>query len=136
MARSSVRSNSQLTFGPAEVANSAEVPAARANYSDEPQVLSAQLFDEALKNARDLRGNPRPWTSKEIGERIGISESQVNKWRSPDYRETPSLLQWAALPPEVIFAFNRATNRRFGFGAQILARLLTDVSDLAVVVGQ
>jgi transcriptional regulator with XRE-family HTH domain len=132
MARSSVRDDRQLNLPPQEVANYAAELTPRAICSDEPQVLSAQLFDEALKNAKDFRGNPRPWASKEIADRLGISESQVNKWRSPAYRETPSLLQFAALPPEVLFSFHQAMNRRFGFGRQLLARILDDLGAFAL----
>jgi hypothetical protein len=123
----------QLNLPPTFVTNSSEAPAPRTICSSEPEVLGSLLFDEALRAVRDLHGNPAPITSKEAADLVGVSVSLVDRWRSPNYREAPSLTQLLRLPPSFHLELHRAMNRRFGFGRQLLRRLLDAVGDLALV---
>jgi DNA-binding CsgD family transcriptional regulator len=98
----------------------------RTNCSQDAEVTAAQLFDEALAAAK--------LTSKEVSALLGISESLVNRMRSPNYREGVSFTQLLRLPPAFHIALHRAMNQRFGFGRAALARLLDVAGDLALVV--
>lgn len=88
--------------------------------------LAATFLGEAIEHAG--------LTNKEVAHLCGVSVSLVEKWRSIEARGCPSFVQMLLLPPAFHLELHRAMNRRFGFGAQILARLLNDVSDLALVV--
>lgn len=92
---------------------------------DESGQLAAILFDEALTAAGI--------STAEAAFLFGISESVVRRMRSRDARERVSFAQILRLPPSFHFALHRAMNRRFGFGRQLLRRLLDDVADLALV---
>lgn len=91
-------------------------------------VLSAQLFDEALREAK--------LTSQEVAHLLRVSESLVNRMRSPNYREGVSLRQMLRLPPAFHLELHRAMNRRFGFGRAMLRELLETLGCLAMVAGK
>jgi hypothetical protein len=118
----------QLSFGPAEVANSSQQEVVRTICTQQPEVLSAQLLNDALEAAHI--------TSYEVGQLVGVSESLVNRWRSPNHRECPSFVQLLKLPPSFHFQLHRAMNRHYGFGRQLLARVLDDLGAVAVAVGE
>jgi hypothetical protein len=88
--------------------------------------LAAMFFDEALTAAKI--------TNQEAGFLIGVTESMVRKMRSTQNRERVSFTQLLRLPPKFHLELHRAMNRRFGFGRQLLGRLLDDMSDLALVI--
>lgn len=92
----------------------------------ECDAVAAQLFDEAL-TASGL-------SSQEVAYLLGVSESLVRKMRSVNCRENVSFTQLLKLPPSFHLALHRSMNRRFGFGRQLLARLLDDIGDLALAV--
>ena len=74
--------------------------------------------------------------SKEVAAMLDVSESLVNRWRSENYRETPSFIQVCALQMQSFpfaLALHRINNRRYGFGRAVLSRLLEAVGDLATV---
>jgi hypothetical protein len=133
------RANTQLNLPPAEVLNSEQHSTAfRKSEHDEAafripeqavdasSVLAAELFDAACTDAK--------LTSKEVAHLMGISESLVQKMRSTESRGCPSFAQLLKLPPSFHLALHRSMNRRFGFGRQLLARLLDDIGDLALAV--
>jgi hypothetical protein len=126
MGRSSVRNDSQRSLPPMLLPNSSPDESPRRISSDEPEVIAARLFDAAVTNAK--------LTNYEIATLTGVSESLVTRWRSENYRESPSFLQMVRLPPAFHLELHRAMNLRHGFGRQILARLMNDLSDLALVV--
>lgn len=126
--------NAQLNLPPVALPNRSPDGGVRTISSHEPEVLTALLFDEALRETKDLRGRPAPITTKEAAALLGVSESLVTRWRSPHHRETPSLVQFMRLPSNFHVAWLRAMNPRVGFGQQLLRRLLDDLSDLALVV--
>ncbi len=88
--------------------------------------LAALLLGEALDAA--LLSN------KEVAHACGVSVSLVEKWRSTEARGCPSFVQMLCLPPKFHLELHRAMNKRFGFGRQLLGRLLEDIADLALVV--
>lgn len=124
----------QLDFTASDVD---EMRAARANQTQsettlpkethDAQSLAAELFDEALREARIETG--------EVAYLLGISESLVRRMRSKDARERVSFVQMLRLPPTFHIELHRAMNRRFGFGRAALRRLLDAVGDLVVAEG-
>lgn len=132
MARSSVRDDGQRSLPPMELRASEQPDATFRNSEHEADVLgkSEQLAALFLNQAIDRAG----LTNKEVAHLCGVSVSLVEKWRSTEARGCPSFVQMLLLPPAFHLELHRAVNRRFGFGAQILARLMNDLSDLAVVV--
>lgn len=128
MRRSTSSADSQLSLPPTLLTNSSQQQPVRTICSQEPEALSAQLFDQALDAAHI--------TSYEVGQLAGVSESLVNRWRSPNHRECPSFVQLLKLPPAFHLELHRAMNRHYGFGRQLLARVLDDLCGLAVAVGQ
>lgn len=135
--KSSARRNDQLSLGPMEVGNSEGAdpilrnsengdPAVR-NAEDDRYAVSAELFDAALN---DPRAN---LTNKEVAHLVGVSESLVQKWRTPSARTCPSFVQLLRLPPAFHLALHRSMNRRFGFGRAALVDLLEAVGSLALV---
>lgn len=128
--------DSQLNLPPVEVRGSeqdrpafrkSEQDAAtfRTTEQDDVDGLAASLFDEALTAAA--------LTNKEVAHLLGVSVSLVEKMRSTEARGCPSFVQMLRLPPAFHLELHRAMNRRFGFGRQLLRRILDDLSDLAVV---
>lgn len=71
---------------------------------------------------------------QEIATSVGTSEMMVLRWRSPDRYESPSLTQMMKMPPAILRQWHLVMARRLNFGPQILARLLDDVGDLAMVL--
>ena len=99
---------------------------------DDGYALASALFDAAMG---DLERRDRgALTNKDVAFLCGVSESLVQKWRSPDQRACPSFAQLLVLPPAFHIALHRAMNQRFGFGRAALARLLDVACDLALVV--
>lgn len=92
---------------------------------------AAVIYDEGLRGARDLKGRLAPITSQEVAHFCGVSESLVNRWRSQDYRDSPSLVQLLRHPVSFHVALNAALNRRYGFGRAALVRLLEAAGNLA-----
>jgi hypothetical protein len=134
---------SQLNLPPTLLPKDSEGPAARASDSrasagrtkrslDGVDADAALIFDEALRSARDLRGKVAPITSQEISHLLGVSESLVNRWRSPHYRESPSWTQMLRLPVSFHWALLKTLSRRFGFRQLALRQLLDAVGDVAV----
>jgi hypothetical protein len=122
------RANGQLSLPPTLLTNHSQQESVRTTCSQEPEVLSAQLLDAALKDAHI--------TSYEVGQLVGVSESLVTRWRSPHHRECPSFVQLLKLPPSFHFELHRAMNRHYGFGRQLLARVLEDLGAVALAVGE
>jgi hypothetical protein len=90
--------------------------------------IAALLFDQALRDPRC------PMTNQEVAYLLKVSESLVQKWRSPGARACPSFAQMLKLPTSFHVALHRAMNRHFGFGRAALRDLLEAAGSLAVVV--
>jgi DNA-binding transcriptional regulator YiaG len=124
--------NAQLNLPPAELrASEQSSPSFRNSEQDiealgKSEQLAATFLNQAL-DAADL-------TNKEVAHLCGVSVSLVEKWRSTEARGCPSFVQLLMLPPTFHLELHRAMNRRFGFGRQLLARLMHDISDLALAV--
>lgn len=121
----------QLNLGPIELENVSPSEPLRNVISqdvdltsEQADVIAAQLFDEALKNARI--------PSSFVAAHLGVSESLVSRWRSPNYREQPSFAQMLRLPFSFQLGLHRAMNARFGFGRAALRDLLDAAGLLAV----
>jgi hypothetical protein len=127
MARSSARSDGQLGLPPTLLPNDSQRASVRTNCSQEPETLSAHLLDRALHDAEI--------SSYEVSQLVGVSESLVNRWRSPHHRECPSFVQLLKLPSAFHFELHRAMNRHYGFGRQLLARAIEDLGALALACG-
>lgn len=124
----SSRSNGQLYLPPSLLTKDSQPETPRTNCSQDPQVEAAQRFDEALTRAG--------LSSKEVATVLGVSDSLVNRWRSPNYRETPSFIQVCCLEMQSFsfaLALHRVNSRRHGFGRAALSRLLEAAGDLATV---
>lgn len=121
----------QQSLPPMPLANCSQVEPSRTNCSPEPEprtkdsadAEAAAIFDDALTGARI--------TSKEVAALVGVSESLVNRWRSPNYREAPSFTQMLRLPVSFHWHLNKALNRKYGFGRQALAQVLEGLGMLA-----
>jgi DNA-binding transcriptional regulator YiaG len=134
----SSRANAQLNLPPGLLPNSSQPTSSRAISSQhepvrticsqEPETLSAQLLHRALDDAG--------LTSYEVAQLVGVSESLVNRWRSPHHRECPSFVQLLKLPPSFQFQLHRALNRHYGFGRQLLVRVLDDLGAIGLAVGE
>lgn len=128
--------NLQLNLPPTEVRSSERAePAFRKTESDESAVdrgyiLAAELFDAAMENTRPELAN------KEVSHLCGVSVSLVEKWRKPDTRACPSLMQMLLLPPAFHYALHKEMNRRFGFGRAALRDLLDAVGLVSLAVNQ
>jgi hypothetical protein len=120
--------NRQLNLPPTFLANETQAESVRpkCTQGDQAHELAAELFDEALTEAR--------LSTAEVAYLFGVSESLVRRMRSKDARERVSLTQLLKLPARFHLELHRAMNRRFGFGRQLLRRLLDDLSDLALVL--
>ena len=91
-------------------------------------MAAAQQLDEALTMAG--------LSSKEVAGLLDVSDSLVNRWRSGNYRETPSFTQVCSLQMQsykFALALHRVNNKRYGFGRAALAHLLEAVGELATV---
>jgi hypothetical protein len=126
----SSRLDGQLSFGPTSLANGTQPEAVlpKCTQRDDAHEIAAVLFDESLTAARI--------ETAEAAYLLGISESLVRRMRSKDARERVSFAQLLKLPPSFHLELHRAMNRRFGFGRQLLARVLDDLGALALSVGE
>jgi hypothetical protein len=106
VARSS-RAHGQRSLPPMLLPNSSQDEAARRISSDEPEVIAARLFDASVAAAK--------LTNYEVATLTGVSESLVTRWRSENYRESPSFIQMLRLPPAFHLELHRALNRHYGF---------------------
>lgn len=99
---------------------------ARTNDSEpDPLMQSASfLFDAALRDARV--------TSAEAAHLMGISESLVNRMRSPNYRECVSLVQLLRCGPQVTWRFHVALHHKQKFGQLALREALQALSLVGV----
>lgn len=91
------------------------------------QQIASLIFDDAVKAAK--------LSNQDIGHRLQVNESIVGRWRNPNAREFPSLLQLQRLGPDFLLKLNHASNQRNGLGRRVLQSLLDVVGDLAVAVG-
>lgn len=120
----------QLNLPPATVQNLSPLETSRKKVSatdlqaiSEADRLAAELFDAALTHARI--------SSTFVAVHLGVSESLVSRWRSPNYREQPSFSQMLRLPFSFQLGLHKAMNQRFGFGAAALRELLDAVGLVA-----
>lgn len=134
------RRDSQLNLEPMEVRKpsdaepsrrsaSSAAPAAseRRNPSAEPDAITitaSQLFDRALDDAQI--------TNAEAAHLMGISESLVNRMRSPNYRECVSLVQLLRCGPVVTWKFHVALHHKQQFGQRALREALQALSLVGV----
>jgi hypothetical protein len=94
---------------------------------DDSDRISAEIFDAAL-TAADIEST---W----VAAHLGVSESLVSRWRSPNYTEAPSFTQMLRLPVSFHWELNRATSKRFGFGRRAIAQVLEGLGMLAMEQG-
>lgn len=120
--------NVQLGLPPMEVEKSEGHDPILRNSQDDHYTVSAQLIDAAMKDPRC------GVTNKDVAFLAGVSESLVQKWRTPDARTCPSFVQLLRQTPAFHLSLHRAMNRRYGFGRIVLADLLEAVGSLALVV--
>jgi hypothetical protein len=90
--------------------------------------VAARMLDEAFTAAG--------LDTKEIAHLCDVTPSLVEKWRSTEQRGCPSFAQLLMLPPSFHFQLHRAMNRHYGFGRQLLARVLDDLGAVALAVGE
>jgi hypothetical protein len=91
---------------------------------EKAQAIAAELFDEALTNARI--------ETAEVAYVLDVSESLVRRWRSKDARERASYVQMLMLGPKFGIELHRATSRRFKFGRAALAQAIEALGALAL----
>lgn len=90
-----------------------------------PEMLISVCFDEACMAAG--------LSNKEIASACGIaSDSMVSRWRSPEHKDCPSLVQVLKLGPDFLRLMNRGFSRRCGWGAKALLDLAHAVGEIAV----
>lgn len=122
MAKTSIQSN----LPPMMLTNRSQDVPVRTNCSqDDPDASAAAMFDAAL-SASGI-------TSKEAAMLLGVSDSMVNRMRSPNHRERVSFAQMLRLPPAFHLSLHREMNKRFGFGRQALRDILDSLGTLATV---
>lgn len=134
------RRDSQLNLEPMEVRKPSDAEPSRRSASpaaperrnpSEPDALTiaaSTLFDQALTDARI--------TNAEAAHLMGISESLVNRMRSPNYRECVSLVQLLRCGPSVTWQFHRALHARNKFAQVALREAVQSLSLLAVGIDQ
>ena len=93
-----------------------------------PQEKSAAIFDMAVM----LSGVKPDWIAAELE----VGKSLVSRWRSGDYRESPSLNQIVALGDDFLYCFRKAQNRINGSGRRALLDVMSAMGDLADVVNE
>lgn len=118
---------SQRSLPPMPLENCSQPSDARTKDTqpDPASVLASELFDTALKDARI--------TSFEVSQLLGVSESLVNRMRSPNYREGVSFTQMLRLPIEFHWQLNKVMSRRLGLRKRAVAELLDAVGSIALV---
>lgn len=106
-------------------------PALRMSQQDDRALRhSEQLAAEVLSAAFDAAG----LENKQIAYLCGVSVSLVEKWRTPEQRGCPSLVQMLLLPPAFHLCLHRQLNKHFGFGKAALVQLLEAAGALALVI--
>lgn len=85
---------------------------------------SAELFDAACRRAQLDR--------KEIAHLLGISQSLVDKWASPNERACPSHPQMLRLPLSFHLALWWAMNRRYGIARALVGELFSAFAGMAI----
>ena len=130
------RSECQLNLPPSLLTNGSQEAALRTKRSQGADPLTgrsheadrraAALLDAAFQDAR--------LTNAEIAYLCGIGESLVRRWRSPEYREQPSLGQLLRLPVAFHLALHKALDAAFGFSRAAVAEAIAAIGRLAVAV--
>lgn len=98
------------------------------------QEIASHIFDDAVEGSR--------LTNQSIAFALKVSDSIVGRWRNPNAREFPSLLQLQQLGElkdvgqTFLCEFNKACTRRNRLGRRVLQSVLDAVGDLAVAVGE
>lgn len=123
---SSARSTSNRAELPRTNHSSDDEP--RMNLSDDPFVLASLMFDGCMKDAR--------LETKEVASLCGVTDSLVNRWRSPNYQESPSLVHLLRLPAAFHWALVKRLVKRFAFGQRAIAEAVEAQNVWAAVVGQ
>lgn len=109
--------------------NDSAAPVARTNHSDEnPCTAASVLVDECITDAR--------LDSKVVAQLCGVTTSLVNRWRSSNYDDSPSLAHLLRLPAGFHWALVKRLIRRFAFGQRAIAEAVETQGVLAVVVGR
>jgi transcriptional regulator with XRE-family HTH domain len=85
--------------------------------------LVASVVDEAAIRAG--------LSNDDLASLCGVSKSLVSRWRSPHYKERPSLAQLFLLPLTFQHALHKVLGFRFGVRRAAMAALLDAVADLA-----
>lgn len=132
MARSSVRADGQLTFGPApsqKVGTTAD-----GSKKVESAPLSSAFCDAGrlIDQARERAG----LTRKEVCALMFIDDSRYSKWVSGSPADSPSLGRLLLLPPSFWFHLNQSLNERFGLRRMIAAQLLGAAADFVLAEGR
>jgi len=129
-------SKSQLNLPPSLVANPSGKATSRTSLESEragrtkdsqpdaTTILASELFDRALDDARV--------TSAEAAHLVGVSESLINRMRSPNYRECVSLVQLLRCGPVVVWKFHVALHHKEQFGQRALREAMQALSLIAV----
>lgn len=110
---------------PLENCSQPDVARTKDSRPDAATILASELFDAAITDAR--------LTSGEVSHLLGISESLVNRMRSPNYREGVSLVQMLKLPIEFHWQLHKVMSRRLGLRRRAVAELLDAVGSIALV---
>lgn len=92
---------------------------------EQAYIASAQLFDAAMVGAK--------MRNQDVAGILDVSESLVQKWRSPEARVCPSHVQMLQLPLTWHIAHWRAMSKRYGLGRAMLRRVLDAVGDFALL---
>jgi len=122
---------SQLNLPPSLLSNETQGSDVRPKSTqpdDDASILAAELFDQALTEARI--------TNDEAAYLLGISASLVRRMRSRHARERASFVQLLRLPFSFHVALHRVMNRRLGLGRAMLREVLEALGCLATLVGE
>lgn len=114
------RHENQLNLPPCEVRNSDNGPTDRS-------VFASRVFHLSLVAAE--------MTNQEVAYVVGVSESLVQKWRSQNDRQVPSLAHLVQLPPRFWIEMWCLLNDRLGLRDAAVERVAAALADLKLLEG-
>ena len=94
----------------------------------EADAEAAFLIDRALYDARI--------TSKELAGHLNLTESLINRWRSPNYHESPAFRQIVRFPLWFHWKLFKLMAKRYGFAKYAAAESMDAAATFAMVASE
>lgn len=101
--------------------------------SSEPTEMTPEMVASVVFDAAAIRFGQK---NAALAITLGVSESLISRWRNPEHREVPSLVQVIALGADFQRLFVKEQSKFYGFGRKALLDLVDAVGELSVAVGE